>query len=150
MGLQVGLATSNLEMRLDAFALVFLAGAQPSHGYLMGRAGLPFTNAAFREATTQTIQPSDFASTLLPTAVSPVAVRAEDPSPLLAASIPEALRSLQALTSSGGMGSTSNQFGQLLEECRHTEAGRHAHTVSPENGADPTETEAPVDAGASV
>ena len=90
-------------MRTTGFAVVLLAAAQPSQAYLMGRAGLPFTNAAFREVASQAIQTS-VCTTILPTAV--------------AASIPETLRSLQTPASIGGMVSTFDKLGRCVDECQ--------------------------------
>ena len=88
-----------------ALGMVFLAAAvQPCQAYLMGRAGLPFTNAAFREVAAQAVQPSA-CPTVLPTAV---------PASVL---IPERLRSLQSPASIGGMASSSlGQCGRCVEE----------------------------------
>ena len=90
-------------MRTTGFAVVLLAAAQPGQAYLMGRAGLPFTNAAFREVASQAIQTS-VCTTILPTAV--------------AASIPETLRSLQTPASIGGMVTTFDKLGRCVEECQ--------------------------------
>ena len=88
-----------------ALGMVLLAAAvQPCQAYLMGRAGLPFTNAAFREVATQAIQPSA-CPTVLPTAVAASVL------------IPETLRSLQSPASIGGMASSSlGQCGRCVEE----------------------------------
>ena len=80
-------------MRATGFAVVLLAAAQPGQAYLMGRAGLPFTNAAFREVASQAIQTS-------------------------VCTIPETLRSLQTPASIGGMVNTFDQFGSCAKECQ--------------------------------
>ena len=86
--------TLNLEfMRATGFAVVLLAAAQPGQAYLMGRAGLPFTNAAFREVASQAIQTS-------------------------VCTIPETLCSLQTPASIGGMVNTFDQFGSCVKECQ--------------------------------
>ena len=80
-------------MRATGFAVVLLAAAQPGQAYLMGRAGLPFTNAAFREVASQAIQTS-------------------------VCTIPETLCSLQTPASIGGMVNAFDPFGSCVKECQ--------------------------------
>ena len=88
-------------MRATGSAVVLLAATQPGLAYLMGRAGLPFTNAAaFREVASL----ASVCTTVLPTAVE--------------VSTPEKLRSLQTPASIGGMVNTFEQFGSCVKECQ--------------------------------
>ena len=86
-------------MRATGLAVV-LAVTQPGQAYLMGRAALPFTNAAYREVVPPALQTSACTTAI-------VGHRADG-------KIPDAL---QAPTCIGGVVSTLGELGSCVEAC---------------------------------
>ena len=86
-------------MRASGFAVV-LAATQPGQAYLMGRAALPFTNAAYREVITPAVQTSACTTAI-------VGHRA-------VGKIPDAL---QAPACIGGVVSTLDELGSCVGAC---------------------------------
>ena len=86
-------------MRATGFAVV-LAATQPGQAYLMGRAALPFTNAAYREVVPPAVQTSACTTTI-------VGHRA-------VGKIPDAL---QAPACIGGVVSTLDELSSCVEAC---------------------------------
>lgn len=91
-------------MRATGLAVV-LAATQPGQAYLMGRAALPFTNAAYREVVPPAVQTS-----ACTTAVGHRAV----------GKIPDALQTPACI---GGMVSTLDELDSCLEACLHNGTG---------------------------
>jgi len=86
-------------MRATGFAVV-LAATQPGQAYLMGRAALPLTNAAYREVVPPAVQTSACTTAI-------VGHRA-------VGKIPDAL---QAPACIGGVVSTLDELGSCVEAC---------------------------------
>jgi hypothetical protein len=89
-------------MRATGFAVV-LAATQPGQAYLMGRAALPFTNAAYRKVVPPAVQTS-----------ACTAAMALGKGHRALGKIPDAL---QAPACIGGMVSTLDELGSCVEAC---------------------------------